>query len=460
MASKNTPFSIGFFGAARTVTGSKYYITAEGQTYLVDCGLFQGLKELRLRNWAPLPFDPKNLTAVILTHAHIDHSGYLPRLVKQGFRGPIYCTYGTHELAKILLPDSGRIMEEEAEYANQKGYSKHHPALPLFTEKDAHLALSLFQPLEMEQDTKLSEHVSFELIRAGHILGSAFCIFKHGKRSLSIGFSGDVGRPHDPIMCPPLPMPKVNYLVVESTYGDREHVENDAEEQLSQVVDYIKERRSTCVIPAFAVGRSQELLYYFSRLRRRGLLKGIPIYLDSPMATTVTDLYWRCASEHRLSDDDCNEISQGVVMVRNADQSMALIRKPAPKIIISASGMATGGRVLHHLKNYLPKNENLVVFSGFQAAGTRGRRMVEGEKSIKIHGAPVPVNAKIWSVDSLSAHADQSELMDWLAASNLAPRKVFVTHGEEESSLYFADQLHRKFQWQTIVPKNGDIFEL
>lgn len=452
--------SLTFLGGAGTVTGSKFLITCQNRRFLIDCGLFQGLKELRLKNWAPLSVEASSIDAVILTHAHIDHSGYLPRLFNQGFRGPVYSTEGTFELAKIMLPDSARIMEEEAEYANQQGYSKHKPALPLFTTKDAHLALSLFHPVKMQEEIKLAEHLSFELHHAGHILGSAFCQFHHRKKSISLGFSGDVGRPNDPIMKPPSLMPQSHYLILESTYGDRKHSQQSPLQQLEEVVNHIREFKSVCVIPAFAVGRTQEVLYFMTQLKKAGKLQDIPVYLDSPMATSVSDLYWRFADEHRLSHEQCKEISEAVIFVRNADHSIALLRKPSPKIIISASGMATGGRVLHHLRNYLGNPNNIILFTGYQAEGTRGRSLIDGHDSVKIHGGPVPVRAQVRNIESLSAHADQDELVDWLRRSNIMPRKVFVTHGESHAAEALANRLQEEFLWDTVIPQLGDNFEL
>lgn len=452
--------SIRFLGGAGTVTGSKFLISSQNRRFLIDCGLFQGLKNLRLMNWAPLPVEVSSIDAVILTHAHIDHSGYLPRLFNQGFRGTVYSTEGTYELAKIMLPDSARIMEEEAEYANQQGYSKHKPALPLFTSQDANLALSLFQPIKMGVETKLAEHLSFTFHRAGHILGSAFCMFHHRKKSINIGFSGDLGRPNDPIMNPPELMSDAHYLVLESTYGDRKHQAIKPIDQLESVIRHIQEKKSVLVIPAFAVGRTQEILYFIYQLKKAGKLNGIPVYLDSPMATAVSEIYWRFADEHKLSHEECEEINNTVTFVRNADQSMALIKKSSPKIIISASGMATGGRVLHHLRNYLGNSDNIVLFTGYQAEGTRGRTMVEGQETVKIHGGPVPIKAKVMNIESLSAHADQDEIVDWLKASKLKPRRVFLIHGEDKATAGLAERLRQDFMWDACIPKLGEDVKL
>lgn len=455
-----TTFEISFLGAARTVTGSKYLIRCEDRKFMIDCGLFQGLKELRLKNWASLPVEASSIEAIILTHAHIDHSGYLPRLVRQGFRGRIYCSQGTFELAKVLLPDAARIMEEEASLANQYGYSKHSPALPLFSSSDASHALSLFHPVDLESEQKLGEHLGFTLYHAGHILGSSFCIFHHRKKSLNVGFSGDVGRPNDAIMKPPVSMPSVNYLVVESTYGNRSHGLNDPTEDLRRLVENCRLNQSVIVIPAFAVGRAQEIIFYLSKLRKAGKLDGVSVFLDSPMASSVTDLYINRLSEHRLTIEDCKDMQETARFTRTAVDSMAIYRKSSPKIIISASGMATGGRVLHHLKNYLSHPENIILFTGYQAAGTRGRALVEGSKSIKMHGINVPVSAQVLNLENLSAHADMNELTAWLNDSEINPRKVFITHGELESADALSCHFQKEFGWDCVVPKLGESFDL
>ena len=449
-----------FFGGAGSVTGSKFLLEARGKRILVDCGLFQGLKELRLRNWAPFPTDASRIDAVIITHAHIDHSGYLPRLVKEGFKGRIYASRATFELAKIMLPDSAKIMEEEAEYANVHGYSKHSPALALFTSADASRALSMFYPVEFEAQQLLEDHLSFSLHPVGHILGASLCVIHERKKSLKFGFSGDVGRPSDPIMRKPSLMPQVHYLFLESTYGDRLHADQDPIIELSKLVKKIRENRSVLLIPAFAVGRTQEILYFLNKLRCQSLLKDIPVYVDSPMATAVTDLYWRFNQLHKLSKDDCSDINTSVTFVRNAEQSIGLYKKPSPKIIISASGMATGGRVLHHLKNYLPKQENVVLFAGFQAEATRGRKLLEGAKSVKIHGQQIPSNAQLSNLTSLSAHADQAELLSWLEDSKLNPRKVFLVHGEQASLEALKDVLEKRFLWDIEIAHFGQCVEL
>jgi metallo-beta-lactamase family protein len=351
-------------------------------------------------------------------------------------------------------------MEEEAEYANREGYSKHHPALPLFTSREANLALSLFRPVEFRDEFKLSDHVSFELHPAGHILGSSFCLFHHRKKSLTIGFSGDLGRPNDALMKPPAELPPVHYLVLESTYGDRLHPAVDPTTELQSVVETIIEQNSVLIIPAFAVGRTQEILYYLARLREQGRLDGIGVYLDSPMASQVSELYWRYHDQHKLSRDQCEMISSSVTIVRNAEQSMALLRKPSPKIIISASGMATGGRVLHHLRNYLGNPNNVILFTGFQAEGTRGRQLVDGQDKVKIHGRQISVAAQIKTIEGLSAHADQSEILAWLKVSSGSPRQVFVTHGEKVASVALAQQIEKDLLLKTCIPELGTTFDL
>lgn len=460
MINKNSELKLDFLGAAQTVTGSKYLITSHGQRFLVDCGLFQGLKDLRLKNWNLPSFDASSIDSVILTHAHIDHSGYLPRLVKHGFRGKVFCSQGTFELAKVLLLDAAHIMEEEAALANSSGYTRHNPALPLFTTTDANHALSLFHPIALEKELKIGEHIGFTLYQAGHILGSTFCIFHHRKKSIDIGFSGDIGRPNDAIMKPPVDMPPVHYLVLESTYGNRVHDTANASVQLEALINDCCMKKSVLVIPAFAVGRAQEILFYLAKLRKAGKLKGVGVYLDSPMAGAVTDLYLNRLSDHRLSADDCKSIHDTVRITRTAVDSISLYRKPSPKIIISASGMATGGRVLHHLKNYLSHPDNVILFTGYQAAGTRGRFLVEGQKKIKIHGVSVPVSARIFNLESLSAHADRDEILTWLSKSQINPRRVFITHGEPDASFALCEELWRRFNWECVVPNMNYSYEL
>ncbi len=427
-----------FLGATGTVTGSKYLLTAGTTRVLVDCGLFQGLKQLRLRNWEALPVAASQIDAVVLTHAHIDHSGYLPLLIKNGFKGRVYCTTGTRDLCRILLPDAGHLQEEDARYVNKHGYSKHRNALPLYTEKDAQRALKHLEPVAFDTLTAIGKDIAFRLLPAGHILGAAMIAFEfNGKRLV---FSGDLGRSHDPIMQPPALPREADYLVVESTYGNRRHATDDTEQALAMHLNRALARGGVVVIPAFAVGRAQLLLLMLARLKQRKVIPDVPVFLNSPMAVNATRIYRQHRTEHRLSADECAAACDVARMVNNADESRALNTRGGPMIIISASGMATGGRVLHHLKAFAPEPRNMVIFPGFQAAGTRGAAMLAGADAIKIHGAYVPVRAEVVGMDNLSAHADYSEILAWLGTFSRAPKTTFITHGEPAA----ADELRRR----------------
>ena len=439
-----------FLGAAGTVTGSKYLLSAGPAKILIDCGLFQGLKQLRLKNWETPPVAPKHINAVVLTHAHIDHSGYLPLLVKNGFTGRVYCTPATRDLCGILLPDAGYLQEEEAHYANKHGYSKHREALPLFTEKDALRALKHLEPVAYDTPAQLGNGISFRLLRAGHILGAAMVALEvNGQRLV---FSGDLGRPNDPIMCAPAAPGAADFLVVESTYGNRRHASDDAEQTLAVHVNRALGRGGVVVIPAFAVGRAQTLLHYFARMKQRKVIPDVPIFLNSPMAVDATRIYHNHRAEHRLTPDECTSACAVAGMVNSADESRALNTRGGPMILISASGMATGGRVVHHLKAFAPDARNMVLFPGFQAAGTRGAAMVNGAESIKIHGAYVPVRAEVVSMDSLSAHADYSEILTWLRTFPHPPKKTFITHGEPAAADELRRRIHETLGWPCEIP--------
>ena len=452
------PASIGFHGAVDTVTGSRYLVELAGARVLVDCGLFQGLKKLRERNWREPPFAPESLAAVVLTHAHIDHSGYLPRLCKAGFTGPVYATRGTCDLLHLLLPDSGFLQEEEARHANRAGYSRHHPALPLYTREDAERCLEQLVPVDFATDFAPAAGVTARFTRAGHIVGSACLALAGG--GASIAFSGDVGRLADPIMKPPDAMPAADVLVVESTYGDRRHPQTGVEDELARLVTENVERRGVMVVPSFAVGRSQHLLHLLDRLRTARRIPECPIFLDSPMAIDATSLFAAHPEDHGLSEAECAAMCKLPVYVHTADESKAVDRRSGPMIIISASGMATGGRVLHHLQRFLPDERTTVLFVGYQAAGTRGRTLVDGGKELKLLGQYVPVRARVVQLDGLSAHADYAELIAWLGASHLAPRRVFVTHGEPSAADAFRRRLREAFGWDAIVPEPGAAYPL
>ncbi|TAK53391.1 MAG: MBL fold metallo-hydrolase [Gammaproteobacteria bacterium] len=449
---------ITFLGAAGTVTGSKYLVLAAGKRVLVDCGLFQGLKRLRERNWQPLPIDPASLDAVVLTHAHLDHTGYLPRIARTGYRGPVFCTAATRGLAAILLPDSARIQEEEAEFANRHKYSKHHPALPLYTVDDAEKALKLLRPVEWKSGLELPGGVVLRFTPAGHLLGAASVLLEaDGQKVL---FSGDVGRPDDPVLNAPAAPPPADWIVIESTYGNRRHQPIDAEAELAAVVSRAVDRGGVIVIPSFAVGRAQMLLHFVARLKARGAIPDIPVYLNSPMATDVTRLYHAHRNEHRLSEDECRTMCTAARFVNSVEESKALNLRRGPMIIISASGMAAGGRVLHHLRAFAPDPKNTIVFSGYQAAGTRGAAMVGGADTVKIHGEWVPVRAEVVQLHGTSGHADRDQLVAWLGSGGALPRRVFVTHGEAVAADAMRQHLRRAIPAEVTVPEHGETVTL
>jgi metallo-beta-lactamase family protein len=445
---------LSFFGATQTVTGSRYLLTCGERRVLVDCGLFQGYKHLRLKNWSRLPFAANEVDAVLLTHAHLDHSGYLPLLVKNGFKGPIYATNATLELCRILLPDSGHLQEEQAQFANRHGFSKHSPALPLYTEQDAHHCLERFRAVSFAEEIEPAPDIRASFARAGHLLGAASVRVQHGGRSIL--FSGDVGRPHDPLMRAPVAPVAADYLVVESTYGDRTHPAWEPQTELRDVIRRTCGRGGVIVIPTFAVGRAQLLLLLIARLQASGEIPGVPVYLDSPMAIDATELFARFGAEHRLSRDEAAAMGGIAALVRTAEQSKALDRIRAPAIILAASGMATGGRVVHHLKVFAPDARNTILFSGFQAGGTRGAALVAGAPQLRIHGETFPVRAEVAQLQSASAHADADELIAWLRQLPAAPRQVFVTHGEASASDALRHRIHAELGWSVIVPEYRD----
>lgn len=440
-----------FLGATETVTGSKYLLEENNGKILIDCGLFQGHKALRLRNWASLPLDPAALDAVVLTHAHMDHSGYIPLLVKQGFRGKIYCSEATRDLCAILLPDSGYLQEEDARRANKYGYTRHTPAKPLYSQKDARTALEFFHPVKFDDFITMDNGLKFKLKHAGHILGASLVQIDNGRKT--IVFSGDLGRPHDPVMVAPEHFGQADYLVIESTYGNRLHSKSNPLETIGEIITTTTAKGGTVLIPAFAVGRTQSLLYYIHELKQKGQIPNVPIFLDSPMAINATKLMHLHAHDHRLSEKECAKVCNIATYTKTVEQSKALGRQKVPSVIISASGMATGGRVLHHLKNYLGDRKNTILFTGFQAGGTRGDRILRGEKEIKIHGQMWPVRARIESMGNTSAHADYQEILDWLGNFKSAPDKTFITHGEVEASRSLKDKIEDKFGWNVCIPK-------
>lgn len=448
---------LSFLGAAGTVTGSKAVIETADAQVMIDSGLFQGMKELRLRNWAPLPLEADRLDAVVLTHAHLDHCGYLPRLVVDGFGGPVYASPGTVALARIVLPDSAHLQQEEANYANRKGYSKHRPALPLYDEVHAEAALRLLRSVPFGHTTEVAPGVSMVQQPAGHILGSAVTHVNAG--GVRIVFSGDLGRSQHPLLVPPAPVGEADWIVVESTYGDRLHDDAHAVEQLRDTIVRTIHRGGTLVIPAFAVDRTEVLLHHLGHLDDRGELPAVPIYVDSPMALDALRVYRRAITERspeirrEVFSDPTPFLEHRITEVRDPEGSKAVTQSPEPKIIISASGMASGGRVVHHLARYLPDPRSTVALVGFQAEGTRGRSLVDGAEELKMLGRYVRVRADVVSLPSFSVHADADELMAWLGTAASAPRGVFCVHGEERSSQALAARIRQELDWDAVAPR-------
>jgi metallo-beta-lactamase family protein len=444
-----------FLGAAGTVTGSKYLLTVGTSRVLVDCGLFQGLKELRERNWQPLPIDPAALDAVVLTHAHLDHCGYLPRLVADGFRGRVFCTPGTRDLCSLVLPDSAHIQEEDAQEANRRGYSKHHPALPLYTTQDAARALTLLQPVGFNRPVPLVQGLEVEFLIAGHLLGSAFArVTFPGKTIL---FGGDLGRFGRPVLPDPSPVEHADVLLVESTYGDRLHEPDDDSSRLAGIVNDVAAVGGKLIIPAFAIGRVSEVIYAIKRLEEAGRIPTLPVFVDSPMAARALQFYADRTDEldpdmrpapgvgaaRRLS----RFATERMTTVASPQQSIELVASKQPAIVIASSGMATGGRVLHHLARALPSRNNTVLFVGFQAAGTRGRLLVDGAATVRMKGRDVPVHARIEKLDSMSAHADAGEILRWLAGFRKPPSMTYLVHGEPVALQSLRARIESERQW-------------
>ena len=446
--------NITFLGGAGTVTGSKYLVRHDGKSLLLDCGLFQGYKLLRLRNWTPLPVAPNQIDAVLLTHAHLDHSGYLPLLAKEGFAGHVYASSGTRDLCRILLPDSGHIQEEDAAFANRHGFSKHAPALPLYTRQDALDCLSLIKAVDLGITFQPIPGWRVTFSSAGHILGASSVLLEvAGRRIL---FSGDLGRPDDLIMNPPAPAPAADTVLIESTYGDREHPQEDVLAELGPALKRLAARGGVAVVPVFAVGRAQALLHAIHLLKLRGdIPNSLPVFLDSPMAVHTTNLFEQHPQDHRLSSKETRALTHSATMISSTDESRALASRHGPMVILSASGMATGGRVLHHLAHYAGQHRNMIILTGFQAPGTRGATLASGARSVRIHGRDVELNAEVVQLQSASAHADANQLLAWLRTLPQAPDQVYVVHGE----LAAADELRKRIQhdlgWRALVPEHG-----
>jgi metallo-beta-lactamase family protein len=481
--------SITFLGAARTVTGSKYLLDTGTSKVLIDAGLFQGLKELRERNWLPFPIPATKIDAIVLTHAHLDHCGYLPRLVAQGFRGRVFCTAGTLDLCRIVLPDAGRIQEEDAANANRHGFSKHAPALPLYTEADAFRAVSQLQPMGYDRPIPVVPGVEVEFVNAGHLLGSAYARLRIGERTILFG--GDLGRFGRPVLPDPSVVTEADYLLVESTYGNRVHQQDDNGAQLADIITTTAAGGGRLIVPAFAIGRVEELLYWLRKLEEEKRIPVLPVFVDSPMAVDALARYQQRLAEldpelnpenqddkapHGPADHQervpdrrrhaqherqvCAFCTERFRTIATAAESKQLTQSKMPAIIISASGMATGGRVLHHLKAALPDSKNTVLFVGYQAAGTRGRQLVDGEKTVKIHGQIIPVQARVELAESMSAHADSTEILRWLGGFIKPPRLTFIVHGEPVAMEALAGTVHDRLGWITKMPEHGETVEL
>ena len=459
--------SLQFLGAAGGVTGSKYLFSHGDDQVLIDCGLFQGLKELRLRNWAPVPIDPARLRAVILTHAHIDHSGYLPRIVGKGYKGPVFATPATCDLLGVMLPDAAHLQEEEARYANRKGYSKHSPALPLYTVDDAERSLTLLRPVGMEESIEVIKGVFLDYGRVGHILGagSARLSFQVNGQRRTLIDSGDLGRYDRPILKDPEPADTADWLLIESTYGNRIHPK-ESEAELRNVIKETAAQRGCLLIPAFAIGRTQDLVYTIRKMEDAGEIPAIPVYIDSPMGIEATEIYSRHTAEHdfemaQLSNHERNPLrSRNMVVAKTPEQSKAINNFKGPLIIISASGMATGGRVLHHIKQRLPHQDTTVLLVGYQAEGTRGRLLQDGAKEVKMLGEVIPVQAKIKVLDGFSAHADQGEILRWLRTFKKPPRMTYVVHGEPPAATALAEVIREQLKWKVEVAKHQQVVQL
>jgi metallo-beta-lactamase family protein len=467
---QSTPATLSFWGAVGTVTGSKYLVETEHARVLVDCGVFQGLKELRERNWQAPPFPATSLDAVLITHAHIDHTGYLPRLVKQGFRGPVYCSRGTADLLQILLPDSGRLQEEEADYRNRHKLTKHNPALPLYTEKDAFAALELVQPVpNTGEPIAVAKGINADFRISGHILGSSLVLveFGNGSKRLRLLFSGDLGHYDQPIIRDPMPPPACDYLLVESTYGDRLHDPENPKDALKRIITEAATRNGAILMPAFAVGRTQEILYLIRELEDEHAIPILPVCVDSPMAAAATTAY---ASRREEQDEDYAGVlskkrhplrTHSMITCSSKEESKRLNDMRGARLIISASGMMTGGRVLHHALRLLSDPNTTLVFVGYQGAGTPGRRILDGEPEVKLLGQWVPVRCHIEQIGSFSAHADWKEIIRWLEGMPVpGPKRVFVTHGEPTAADAMAAHIRDRFSWVVEVPQYGERFEL
>jgi metallo-beta-lactamase family protein len=461
--------SLTFWGAAGTVTGSKYLVESDRGRVLIDCGLFQGGRELRERNWQEPPFNAASLGAVVLTHAHIDHTGYLPRLVRHGFRGPVFCSRGTADLLKILLPDSARLQEEEADYRNRHKITKFTPALPLYTEQDAREALKLVEIVPNDgAPVRVAKDIQAEFRIAGHILGSSLVLLKiaNAGGELRVLFSGDLGKYDQPIIRDPQPPPACDYVIVESTYGDRAHALEHPKDALARIINAAAAHNGPVLIPAFAVGRAQEIVYFIRELENENRIPVLPVCVDSPMAAATTRAYAARTEEHdedyvlAVKTDPTPLETRRMLACKTRDESKRINNMEGAKVVVAASGMMNGGRVLHHALRILPDENATVVFVGYQAAGTLGRRVADGEKQVKVLGQWIAVRCKIEKIGGFSAHADWKEVLRWFADLPAPPRRVFITHGEPEAAEAMGDRIRERFGWTTEVPQYGERFEL
>ncbi|MFA6318757.1 MAG: MBL fold metallo-hydrolase [Elusimicrobiota bacterium] len=458
--------TLSFHGGARTVTGSKYLLECGGESLLVDCGMFQGLKELRLKNWEPFPFSAAGLSGVVLTHCHIDHCGTLPRLVRLGYAGRVFCTPPTAEILPIVLADTAKLQEEDAAFFNRSGMTRHAPALPLFSQADVQSSVRLLSPVSYGEPFQVGRRFTVRLLDIGHILGSAMAevTVRGDDRTVKVLFSGDVGRYDTPMTPDPEPPPECDYLLIESTYGSRLHTPASPHDELEAVVRKVLATRGILLIPAFAVGRSQQVLFILKELQNAGRIPSLPIHLDSPMAFATTAIYLRYLANHQVRMDllkgGGSIAGPNVKLHKTWQESQRLIDLKGPAIIIASSGMMAGGRVLAHAQNLLPASSTVVAFSGFQAEGTRGRRLLEGEKAIRIRGTEVPVRAEVVELEGFSGHADFQELLSWTAALARPPKAAFVVHGESSAAEAFAGKLRSARRWHAVVPAMGQTVEL
>lgn len=448
---------IHFLGAAGTVTGSKYLIETQDKNILVDCGLFQGLKELRLLNWESIPFNVAKIDMVLLTHGHLDHVGYLPRLVGEGFSGEIWGTEPTLEIAKVILEDSARIQEEDAERANAEGFSKHKPAKPLYDTKDVKKTLPLFRPQQLDKWIEIDKEIFCRFKYNSHIIGATFIELKIQNKILV--FSGDIGRSNDLLMYPPQKPEVADVLFIESTYGDRLHPEH-SEEKLIEIINTAAKKKGTIIIPGFAVERIQMLMYLLWKLRKKGAIPNLPIYMDSPMGTTVLDVFAQYPSWHKLPMDDCKEMLKDIKQIRTIQETYKLAASGIPKIIIAASGMASGGRILTYFVQYLGQPSATILLVGYQAEGTRGRALLEGAKEVKLYGKFFPVKAKIENVEGLSAHTDQKGLIDWMRGLKKKPEHIFIVHGEPQSADALRVKIKDVYGWDCVIPSLNEIIKI